>query len=779
MDAVSHRIGALTHSIDPTFRLRKRAALRARRIAGLQRLGALAVLAALGIGAWFWLTGQNPFERYDLDQDLAVSEDTSQIAADAPVFVPAIVDLAGDPMWIVARTGERGARTRSVPRPDVLADVVPAVELTVLEEPLLSASEQFIAAIPSAQEDFAFFQAGQANFAAWSEAPVAAAPPDGASRPSAPSDGEDATDGWDQLSGTDERIVPEFRPTEIENNISVGLIIPEADRAHATEDAFMKVLAARALGSVLAEAGVPASEAATADEAWRRLFGKGDLDAGSVVALRLAGRDPAVVASLVQVSVYADRNFLGALARDSQGGFVVGADAWGSDDLIDFGARPAGDAPKRQYRLLDAIYSAAARNDVPTAVIGEAIMYLSRAHDLDVFATDRDRLALVYAPVGRGDDGAAGRVLYAGIHGGDQPIQCFVYRQEDGQYACVPGDDQVRSLQVANGMVTPVAGVLTSTFGPRRHPILKIVQLHKGVDWAAPVGTPIHAAFDGEIVFQGDGGGYGNLVRIAHDDGRETRYAHMQRFAPENGVGARIRAGDVIGYVGTTGRSTGPHLHFELYRGGEAVDPLGAALAVASSDHAAVDTLTDRIIHVESGGNIRAKNPLSSATGLGQFIESTWIRMMGTYRPDLARSLSRSELLALRFDPTISREMVRNLALEGEAYLRARGHAITAGRLYLCHFLGMEGAHTVLSAPGAALLADVLGTGVINANPFLRGRNVNYVVGWAEAKMRRRGTSAAVPAIETREIRQTSPEFEAYRNAVSALLQSEPGADPL
>ena len=108
---------------------------------------------------------------------------------------------------------------------------------------------------------------------------------------------------------------------------------------------------------------------------------------------------------------------------------------------------------------------------------------------------------------------------------------------------------------------------------------------------------------------------------------------------------------------------------------------------------------------------------------------------MNTYRPDLARTLSTADLLALRYDATISREMVRNLAREGEAYLRARGHQITAGRLYLCHFLGMEGAHQVLSAPGSAQLSAVLGSAVIQANPFLTGKTASYVVDWAERKM--------------------------------------------
>lgn len=156
--------------------------------------------------------------------------------------------------------------------------------------------------------------------------------------------------------------------------------------------------------------------------------------------------------------------------------------------------------------------------------------------------------------------------------------------------------------------------------------------------------------------------------------------------------------------------------------------------AVTGSD--AVEQLVNRIIQVESAGRADARNPLSTATGLGQFIESTWLRMMRTYRPDLSATLSRGELLALRTDPAISREMVLNLAREGESYLRARGHQITAGRLYLAHFLGMDGAHTALSAAPETDLLVLFGPGVINANPFLRGRTAGYVVEWAEGKMR-------------------------------------------
>ncbi|TJW40381.1 MAG: M23 family metallopeptidase, partial [Mesorhizobium sp.] len=479
--------------------------------------------------------------------------------------------------------------------------------------------------------------------------------------------------------------------------------------------------------------------------------------------------------SLMQVSIYAKNVFVGTLTRSAAGAFESGVDPWVREDLFNYSGAPQEGTHKRQYRLLDAIYSTAARNKVPSGVIGEAIMYLSRGQDLDAFASEDQRLVLIYSQTPRGKDETAGRVLYVGVQGTEKTLDCFVFQQGDGQFACVSGDDHVRSLTVTNGMVTPVNGVLTSTFGPRKHPILGTVRIHKGVDWAAPVGTPIAAAFDGEIVFQGDGGGYGNLVKISHGNGRETRYAHMQKFAVKDAVGTKVKAGDIIGYIGTTGLSTGPHLHFELYQNGGAIDPLGT-VAVVATDDSAVETLTDRIVHVESGGSARAKNPLSSATGAGQFITKTWIRMMNTYRPELARTLSTADLLALRYDATISREMVRNLAREGEAYLRARGHQITAGRLYLCHFLGMEGAHQVLAAPGSAQLSIVLGSAVIQANPFLTGKSASYVVDWAERKMGRKLSSATTAVSQqtttTTEVRQTSPEFEKYKQAIVAIVGS-------
>ncbi|RWC35230.1 MAG: M23 family metallopeptidase [Mesorhizobium sp.] len=770
----------MTHSIDTSFRLKKqaRAALRRRRL-WRRLLAGLAVVVLLSIAAGFYLTADY-WSFGDEDEELHAVEGTDDVPADASVYVPAIIDLAGDPMWITLAP-DTGAATKSqvIPRPAGLDQAGVSPQIEILADVMLSASEKFMTTIPSTQEDFAFFQAQRQTAPASSndlqddvqpppvlnEAPVASDPQ---------VDADDTEAGWGETIDSGEAALPTFRKTQIENNTSVANVTSEYQRYKATEDTFVKILNDRSLDSIALDAHFSAEDAKLAGEALKTLFNRESLEPGYVVAMR--GFRPTretTTMSLMQVSIYAKNVFVGTLTRNAAGVFVSGVDPWVREDLFNYSGAQAEGTHKRQYRLLDAIYSTAARNKVPTGVIGEAIMYLSRGQDLDAFASEEQRLVLIYSQRPRGKEETAGRVLYVGVQGAEKSLDCFVFQQTDGQFACVSGDDQVRSLTVTNGMVTPVNGVMTSTFGPRKHPILGTVRIHKGVDWAAPLGTPIAAAFDGEVVFQGDGGGYGNLVKISHGNGRETRYAHMQKFAVKGGVGAKVKAGDIIGYIGTTGLSTGPHLHFELYRDGEAIDPLGTVTAIATDD-SAVETLTDRIVQVESGGSARAKNPLSSATGAGQFITKTWIRMMNTYRPELARTLSTADLLALRYDATISREMVSNLAREGEAYLRARGHQITAGRLYLCHFLGMEGAHQVLSSPGSAQLSAVLGSAVIQANPFLTGKSASYVVSWAERKMGRKlsptTTEVAQQTTTTTQVRQTSPEFEKYKQAITALI---------
>ena len=128
-------------------------------------------------------------------------------------------------------------------------------------------------------------------------------------------------------------------------------------------------------------------------------------------------------------------------------------------------------------------------------------------------------------------------------------------------------------------MRTPVDGArISSQFGYRTHPILGYTKLHKGTDFAAPTGTPIYAAGDGVIQVAAPRGAAGNFISLQHDNGWRTTYMHLNSFAAVSAPGARVTQGTEIGQVGTTGRSTGPHLHFEVYIDGEPVDSMTIAV---------------------------------------------------------------------------------------------------------------------------------------------------------------------------------------------------------
>ena len=171
----------------------------------------------------------------------------------------------------------------------------------------------------------------------------------------------------------------------------------------------------------------------------------------------------------------------------------------------------------------------------------------------------------------------AGRVLWAELTtgGGLESYSIYRFKPRDGAEFFYDGEGQsvVKAL-----LRTPLnLSRISSRFGLRRHPVLKFTRLHAGVDFAAPPGTPILAAGAGRVVEAGPNGGYGRWVKISHDGGLATGYAHMSRIAPGVRRSARVRQGQVIGFVGSSGLSTGPHLHFELHRDGQPVDPLSVA----------------------------------------------------------------------------------------------------------------------------------------------------------------------------------------------------------
>lgn len=612
--------------VDPRFQAqRQQAAARQRRARRGRRvvvaLVGLVVLA--GLGAAGWLTRDKWHLRGPKTVVVAGGQTLEAVGEAGHQTLSAFVNLPGDPMRLHLEAGAAGPGGEStLPRPADLGADRGAGKLTLIQDAMISGQEHVLTTLPSSQEDFAVFQAQRRGLQT-----EAAAAGGGGPAPAAPAP---TTDGATTLS----------------------VAVRDAPLRHPlTEDVVVRLTSDRPLAEVLAANRLTPAEAQEVAAAAQADLGVTDLTAGQLLALRgVPGADGAL--QFRQLSLYkADHSYVGSLARadgaadaagvaGAPGPIVAGADPWVDNDLFAHADAAPAPAPAAHYRVLDAFYSAALRHQLPSTLVGQMIMLLSEAHDLDVEATPADRMTVLYAP----DPGSAppglAQVLYIAIKGTNVTVDCYVFPPAPGaDYAC---------------------------FGKSRDKV--------------PV----------------------------------------QPKAAASGSGAP-----------------------------------------AESDSAAVAQLVDRIITIESGGKADAKNPLSDAVGIGQFIGSTWLRMMRTYRPDLVIANTPDQLLAMRNDPVISREMVVLLTKESEAYLRARGHEITPGRLYLAHFLGVGGADTVLNAPPDTPLLPLIGQPAITANPFLAGQDASFVIDWAEQKMAGAANAAAF---------REPAGLDAFRALVGALL---------
>ena len=235
---------------------------------------------------------------------------------------------------------------------------------------------------------------------------------------------------------------------------------------------------------------------------------------------------------------------------------------------------------------------------VPERIGREYVQILGRAIRLADGLSVDDRFDLVYEP------GPRGRLLYVGL---DRVARADaeLLKWTDGKEVIWVNADAVSGEQTQD-MRMPVNGRVTSGFGSRFHPILGYVRMHAGLDLAAAYGSPIVAAADGRVVSAGWSGGYGNLVRITHAGGIQTMYGHMSRIVVASGT--MVRQGQLIGYVGSTGLSTGPHLHYEVLKNGRAVNPLSVKLAAAPAQlrgeklHAFQGALRSLMVLSTSGG---------------------------------------------------------------------------------------------------------------------------------------------------------------------------------
>ncbi len=211
---------------------------------------------------------------------------------------------------------------------------------------------------------------------------------------------------------------------------------------------------------------------------------------------------------------------------------------------------------------------------VPAQIIVELIRMYSYSVDFQREIQPGDKFEVYFSrkfdenerPVKEGD------VLYAALTVGGKSHKLWRFDPGDGAWDYF--DENGQSMKKFL-MKTPIDGArISSTYGLRRHPILGYSKMHAGVDFAAPRGTPVYAAGDGTVTRANRFGSFGNYVSIRHANGYETAYAHLNGFARGIRAGTRVRQGQVIAYVGTTGRSTGPHLHYEVHVNGKKMNPL-------------------------------------------------------------------------------------------------------------------------------------------------------------------------------------------------------------
>jgi murein DD-endopeptidase MepM/ murein hydrolase activator NlpD len=300
--------------------------------------------------------------------------------------------------------------------------------------------------------------------------------------------------------------------------------------------------------------------------------------------------------------IVAGDNAIEAAAALSDKGKYVPVDIRNVDaDVAE--ASEGGEDDGSGVRLYQSIYETALRNNVPPPVIDEFVRVYSYDVDFQRKVQTGDSFDVLYAE----DESGEGRndVRYASLTvGGDTKKYYRFQTTDDGAYDYY--DESGKSAKKFLVRKPVAIGIMRSGFGERNHPLLHYMKMHTGVDWAAPMGTPIFAAGNGTIEEIGVKGGYGKYVRMRHANGYETAYGHMTAFARGLNAGSRVRQGQVIGFVGSTGLSTGAHVHFEILINDRFVDPMkiklprgrvldGTSLALFEKDREQLDTFMARV----------------------------------------------------------------------------------------------------------------------------------------------------------------------------------------
>jgi murein DD-endopeptidase MepM/ murein hydrolase activator NlpD len=294
-------------------------------------------------------------------------------------------------------------------------------------------------------------------------------------------------------------------------------------------------------------------------------------------ALQNPNADPATDPSLlrpVRVSIYDDGAHQATVARADNNVFVRADEPSFTPEIFAEAAPEEPETPGAPPKIYDALYQTALEQQIPAPLVDELIRVFAFDVDFQARVAPGDSMEVFHSlPDPTDAEAVEPEILFASLTLGGAAKRFYRFRtSDDGIVDYYDGDGHSAKKFLMRKPIT--AGVLRSGFGSRVHPILGYRRMHSGVDYAAPRGTPILAAGNGTVVSAARSSGYGNLIVLRHTNGYETAYAHQSSFAKGVAPGVQVRQGQIIGYVGSTGLSTGPHLHFEIRVNGQAVDPL-------------------------------------------------------------------------------------------------------------------------------------------------------------------------------------------------------------
>ncbi|WP_419807770.1 M23 family metallopeptidase [Sphingomonas sp.] len=309
--------------------------------------------------------------------------------------------------------------------------------------------------------------------------------------------------------------------------------------------------------NVLQRAGVSQSDASAAADRLREAVALGDIAPGTRLALTLGRRaNKTVPRPLERLDMRARFDLAVTLTRAGEGMTLTRHPI-----AID------GTPLRLQGVAGSSLYRAARAAGAPAKVVEAYIRAVATklsigelgANDSFDMVIDRERAAT--------GETRLGNLQLAAITHNGRPLQLVRWAADGGdEWWDANGQNERRGF-----MGMPVQGRITSTFGWRMHPLLHFVRLHKGMDIGAPWGSPVYAVLDGVVQMAGRAGGYGNFLKLQHGGNLQSGYGHLSRFAVS--AGQRVRQGQVIAYVGSTGMSTGPHLHWEVWKNGQAINP--------------------------------------------------------------------------------------------------------------------------------------------------------------------------------------------------------------